>query len=108
MTRTNTYGVLASGFFLLGVASFLVFLQAANEPFVHFRANEALIQVGVASVLAALWIFFGAGLCFLAAKRRVSLWSLLTLFPVALALWVMVDCPFGYVADIAHFVVGGR
>jgi hypothetical protein len=29
-------------------------------------------------------------------------------FLVALAIWIMVDCPLGYVADINHFVVGGR
>jgi hypothetical protein len=108
MTRTKTYSFLAGGFLALTVVSFCVFLQAADEPFVHFRQSEALVQVGVASVLAVFWFLFGASLCYLAFKQRISRWALLTLFLVALAIWIMVDCPLGYVADINHFVVGGR
>jgi hypothetical protein len=108
MTHTKTYGFLTGGFLALTAVSFCVFLQAADEPFVHFHPSEALIQIGVASVLAVLWFLFGVGLCYLAFKQLISRWMLLTLFLVALAIWIMVDCPLGYVADINHFVVGGR
>jgi hypothetical protein len=108
MTRTKIYSFLAGGFLALTAISLCVFLQAADEPFVHFRQSEALVQVGVASVLVVLWLLFGVGLCYLAFKQCISRWTLLTLFLVALAIWIMVDCPLGYVSDINHFVVGGR
>ena len=108
MPRFKTYSFLTGGFLVLTAVSFCIYLQADGEPFVQFRASEALIQVGAASVLAVLWFLFGASLCYLVFNKYISRWALLTLFWVVLAIWIMVDCPLGYVADINHFVVGGR
>ena len=108
MARVKTYGFVAGSFLLLLAVSLPIFLQAGDEPFVHFRPNEALVQVGVASAVTVLWLFFGIGLSWLAFKRHVSRWTLLTLFLVALAILIMGECPLGYVSDINHFAFGGR
>jgi hypothetical protein len=98
--------LLAAG--VLTVASFAVVLRgASDEPyFGAIRKSDAVVQVGVASALIALWASWCVTATWLVLRKRrhpallfVTLWALLN----ALYLGQGVD---GYVDDIIRFQAG--
>jgi len=105
MSRETLQSVFAGSVLVLTVASFWVLSGAVDEPFVHFRASEALVQVGVGSVLMLLWLQLSVGICWAAWVRRVSRWWLLLLIWCAAGFMAVQPSPFGYVQDITRFVV---
>ncbi len=105
MTRTTIKGLLVSSFTVLTFVSLLVFSGDADQPWVHFRVSDALIQIGLASILVVLWILFAATLCFLILRGQISaLWCWLVIW-AALAILVLALCPFDYVDEITRSMV---
>ena len=108
MSRTTLQALLASGLLTLTALSLWVFSGAVDEPFVFFRAREALVQVGMGVTLLVLWIQFSIFLSWAALTRRVSRWWLLFLIWCAAGFMVVEPSPFGYVQDITKFAIERR
>lgn len=96
---------------LLGLtfAAFFVVLNSADqEPYEYFRRSDAIIQVGVASVIiAGIAIWIATALWGMFANKRFSLWQLFGIvWALALfcALGVTIDANF---QDIEQFVISG-
>ena len=105
MTRTVIQGLFTGSMLGLSFVSLWTFAGDADQPFVSFKANEALVYIGLTSVLAVLWILFAASVSITVFKQQVSRWWLLALALAALGFFTMAAWPFTYVQDITHYVV---
>jgi len=87
---------------ILFAASWLVVATGANqEPYIGFRLNEALLQVGVATVIMVLWVHLAFWLAVNLANKQLS-WSHGLLYIVIFsALYYLEFCPINYLQDIA-------
>ena len=95
--------------FVLSLISFLVVSAGAQEePYGKFIPTQALVQVGLGSILIAFWLQWTAIVVVLLTLRRVRYaWSLGILWS-AMCLFYLSNCPLGYVEDIARFAVSPR
>ena len=93
---------------ILSLASFVLVMQGAtDEPYVVFRAADALSQVGLGSALIAFWTLFVGGVCYGVCTRRLSIFWLFSLLWVAIVLFYLRFCPFGYIEDITRSIRRG-
>ena len=93
---------------LFAASVWVVWEGAEEEPYTAFHARDAIVQIGVASALIALWLawlgFIGAQV----AKKKLPLWWLATFVLSAIALYGLYDCPAGYISDLVTFHVVAR
>ena len=76
-----------------------------DEPYVSFAASDALVQVGVASVLMLLWLQLALLLVVRIRRRTLSrAWISLVVWAL-LCEFYLFHCPFGYVDDITRFAI---
>lgn len=100
-----------SGIFILTMAgllapSFLVFFRGASgEPYTTFRVSDAVVQIGVASALIALWVVFIGFLTVQVAKKKLHPVWLSASILGALAILGLYQSPAGYISDLVHFGV---
>lgn len=101
MKPLNTTVVTAAA--LLGASVWVAFRGANDEPYVTFRASDAIIQIGVASALIAFWIAWSIFVTADVHKRRKPRFWLLALILSGLAILLLYQSPAGYVSDIVRW-----
>jgi hypothetical protein len=102
MRRTVIQGLFTGSVLGLTAVSLCTFSGDADHAFVSFKASEALIYIGLSSVLAVLWILFAVSVIITVWKQQVSRCWLLVLPLAALGFFAMATWPFTYVQDITH------
>jgi hypothetical protein len=86
---------------LLTIASVaLVVKSAADEPYIVFQPWDAFLNVGIGSLLMALWSAWVFFLCRLIGAHRLHPVWYVALPWAVLCLFYLAFCPFGYLADI--------
>jgi len=104
MKQSRIHGIIVIVAITLSLASTIVVLQGANdEPYVNFRATDALVQVGAAMVLMVLLGQLAAGLIYGLVLRRISGWCWLLVIWAMICEFYLYQCPSGYVGDITQF-----
>lgn len=103
MKTTDLVTLFTTGLLLPSVWVF--FRGAGDEPYVVFRASDAVVQIGVASALMALWIvllsFIGAQV----VKKKLHRAWISAMLVGALALCCLYQSPMSYISDLVHFRV---
>jgi hypothetical protein len=88
------------------VPSVWVFIRGAgDEPYVTFHARDAVVQIGVASALMALWVVWAGFVSAQVAKRKLHPAWLVTVALCIAAVCGLYQCPAGYISDLAKFGV---
>ena len=106
MKRRRTNSFLAASTLVLSIASFLFVVQgASDEPYMTFRTWDAVIQVGVATVLMLLWAKIAVTVIAGVARHRISNWWSPLLLWILICEFSLFDSPYGYVADMMRYVV---
>jgi hypothetical protein len=93
---------------LLAPSIWVVLKGAGDEPYTRFRASDAIVQIGVASALMALWIVWMGVVTAQVVKHRLHPGWLATFALCALALCGLYDSPAAYISDLVHFGVVTR
>jgi hypothetical protein len=94
-----------STFGLLGLSIWVVFRGASDEPYMSFRASDAIVQIGVASALMALWVVLVAFISVQVLQNTLHPAWLTCFVLCALALYGLYDSPTGYISDLVKFGV---
>ena len=90
----------------LFVASFWVVQRGAgDEPYVTFRASDAVVQIGVASALMSLWVVLVVFVSVQVSKKKLHAAWLSTFGLCAMALFQLYQSPAGYLSDLVHWGV---
>jgi hypothetical protein len=79
-----------------------------DEPYVGFRASDAMVQVGVASSLVTLWVLLVIFIVAQVLKKNLHAAWLSTLLVCAIALFYLGVAPGDYLSDLVHFKVVTR
>jgi hypothetical protein len=104
--KMKTSGIVAVITASLLVISFWVFLRgASDEPYTTFRASDAVVQIGVASALMALWVVLIGFITAQVAKKKLHPAWLSVFILCALAVFGLYQSPAGYISDLIHFGV---
>ena len=91
---------------VLSLASFLVVLiGAADEPYGLFSKFDAFLMVGVGAALIALWIVWAISVCIVVACRRLAWQWLFALLWVAICVFYLSFCPFGYLSNVQELML---
>ena len=90
------------------LSSWVVFRGASDEPYTTFRASDAVVQIGVASALMALWAVLVAFVTIQVCGKKLRPAWISILLLSALMLCVLYDSPAGYISDLVHFKVVAR
>jgi hypothetical protein len=90
---------------LFAVSIWVVLKGARDEPYMAFHASDAVVQIGVASALMALWVVWIGFITTLVIQTKLhrgwlSIWVIF-----AAALLGLYDCPAGYISDLVSFHV---
>jgi hypothetical protein len=97
------------GFIVLTTVALLipsawVFLKGAgDEPYMTFRASDAIVQIGVASALMALWLVLVGFVTTQVVQKRLHPGWLATYALCALVLCALYQSPAGYISDLVYF-----
>lgn len=83
----------------------VVLKGAGDEPYTAFHASDAIVQIGVASALMALWVVLVGFITVQVGKQKLHPSWLASLALCALALCVLYDSPAGYISDLVKFGV---
>ena len=97
--------VLVGHILIVSIASVLLVMK--NASVAHFFGSnpiEALLQVGLGSVLIAVWAYIIGGTVFGVVTEILSKRWLLVLPWAVIALFYVIYCPIGYVGDVSEFV----
>ncbi len=93
---------------LLAASVWVVLKGAGDEPYTSFRTSDAIVQIGVACALIALWlVWIGCITAQVVKKKLHPLW-LATLALCALALCGLYASPTDYISDLVKFGVVNR
>lgn len=88
---------------LLLPSLYVVLKGAGDEPYVRLRAADALVQIGAASALLALWIVLVVAITRqLWRKELARRWTGLLVLS-ALVLFLLAHAPIDYLADLEHW-----
>ena len=90
---------------LLAPSVWVVLKGAGDEPYMSFHASDAIVQVGVASALMALWIVLIGCITTQVVKRKLPPSWLASFVLCAVALYCLYDSPAGYISDLVKFGV---
>jgi len=102
----KTSGFIALTTVALLIPSAWVFLKGAgDEPYMTFRASDAIVQIGVASALMTLWLVLIAFVTTQVIKKQLHPGWLATYALCALVLCALYQSPAGYISDLVHFGV---
>lgn len=93
---------------LLGLSVWVVFKGASDEPYMSFRASDAIVQIGVASALMALWVVLLGFISAQVFQKKLHPAWLACLGLGALALYCLYDSPACYISDLVKFNVVTR
>lgn len=94
------------GIIALLVPSFWVVLKGAgDEPYVRFRASDAVVQIGVASALMTLWVLVIVFVTAQVWKKKLHTVWLSALVLSAIALFFLFHAPVDYLSDLAYWKV---
>jgi hypothetical protein len=93
---------------VLLVPSIWVVFFDNDEPYVRFRASDAMVQIGAASSLFTLWVLMTAFIVAQVLKKKLHAAWLATLPVCAIALFYLGVAPGDYLSDLAHFKVVTR
>lgn len=104
MKRSQLHLILTVSALGLSIISFLVVVDgAADEPYLVFRAWDAIVQIGFAMILMLLWFQLAAGMIAGVVRRQVSAWWLLLLAWVPVCESYLFDNTNGYIQDIMRY-----
>jgi multisubunit Na+/H+ antiporter MnhE subunit len=105
----KTSGIAALAMAGLLVPSVWVVLKGAgDEPYTSFRASDAVVQIGVACALMALWIVLLGFITAQVVKKKLPRAWLASIVLCAVALYCLYDSPAGYISDLVKFEVVSR
>lgn len=93
---------------LLGASIWVVLKGAGDEPYTSFRASDAIVQIGVASALMALWVVLLGSITIHVFQKKLHPAWLACFCLGALALYGLYDSPAGYISDLVKFGVVTR
>jgi hypothetical protein len=79
-----------------------------DEPYLGFRASDAVIQIGVASSLMTLWALVAAFIVVQVWRKKLPAGWLPALAVCAVALFYLYHSPADYLSDLVAFKVVGR
>ena len=100
ISRTQLNRAFALVAAILSLASLVVVYQGAtDEPYAAYRRYDAIVQVGVATALMALWACYVIALVVLVAARKLSAWWLALLIWAAICLFYLSSSPLGYLGE---------
>ena len=103
-TQLNVTFALAAA--VLSVASLVVVMQGAHdEPYTGYRRYDAVVQIGVAAALMALWCCWFLAVSVLVAAGKMRRYWLPLLLWAAICLFYLSESPLGYLGDIERFVI---
>jgi len=88
---------------LTGLSLFVIVLGAAQEPYTHFNATDALVQVGLGMCLLALWAERLTSATVSVLRGRLSKWGLMVIGWGVIVWCYLAISPFGYVEDLTRF-----
>ena len=94
-------GVYIAG--LTAISFWVLSLAVYEEPYITFNSREALIQLGTGMALLVLWIQLALVLVISVAKRWIQPLWLFTLIFIAVAVFYLRYCPFGYIYDLSNY-----
>jgi len=97
--------LIAAHVLVLSVASILLVTQSASvAQFFGSSAREAILHVGLGSVLIAIWAYTISGTLYGVATSLLSKSWLLVIPWALLVLCYLQYCPVGYAEDVSEFV----
>lgn len=100
--KASTRIVLSTSALLL--PSFYVVLKGAgDEPYVSFRASDALVQIGAASALIAFWLMLTVSITGQVWRKELTPRWLSLLVLTALVLFLLGHAPIDYLADLEYW-----
>lgn len=79
--------------------------SAAAEPFLSYDPKDAILNIGIGSVLIAFWIAWSIWVVGLIAFRALSAWWLFGLILSTVCGFYLLSCPFGYLHDLEQFIM---
>ena len=79
-----------------------------DEPYVRFRASDAMVQIGAASSLFTLWVLMTAFIVAQVLKKKLRPAWLSALFVCAIALFYLGAAPWAYLSDLVYWKVVAR
>ena len=103
MKTSGITGIVTMG--LLGPSVWVFLRGASDEPYLAFHASDALVQIGAACALMALWAVFAVFVSAQVAKKNLTSEWLVTVALGALVVCCLYQSPAGYISDLIKFGV---
>jgi hypothetical protein len=90
---------------LLGLSAWVVIKGAGDEPYMSFHPSDAIVQIGVACALMALWVVLESFITAQVIQKKLHPAWLASFGLCAVALYALYDSPAGYLSDLVKFGV---